>query len=277
MLTHKGDSVTTHRFAEAAEWGVCGAEDRHFWGSLCGPEINTQTPSSQIIRWSFNCQCQMVPWSLRRKANLRLKRRVTHDCMSAPSKHHISLVYGAVERRGEHLNAPVLKFHIGEGLFLFHSTHHIFCATRLLRVSHTTLQLWEGAHIKVQRDVKMKSSRCSLLWYYKLLLASHACILFNFNSCSRGFTTWFEGSKEESVLVSIFDKWLFINQANQGNLSMTLIYSSGALGRSTTFVKCCGVSDENIFSHNLSIWSKDEEKAKKQHQNLEVPDPLLQC
>lgn len=58
---------------------------------------------------------------------------------------------------------------------------------------------------------------------------------------------------------------------------MTLIYSSGALGRSTTFVTCCDVSDENISSHNLSIWSKDEEKAKKkQHQNLEVPDPLLQ-
>lgn len=192
MLTNRGDRVTIHRFAKAAEWGVFGAEDRRFWRSLCGPEKNTWTLSSQIIRWSFSCQCQTVPWSLKRKANLHPERGVIRGCMSAPSKHHISLVYGAAAHRGEHLNAPVLKFHIAEGLFLFHSTPHISCATRLLRIFHTTLQLWAGAHIKVQRDVKMKSSRCSLLWYYKLLLASHTCILLNFNSCYRGFTHGFK-------------------------------------------------------------------------------------
>lgn len=46
------------------------------------------------------------------------------------------------------------------------------------------------------------------------------------------------GSKEESALVSIFDKWLFFNKANQVNFSVTVIYSSGALGRSITFVTC---------------------------------------
>lgn len=47
-LTNRGDRVTTHGFAEAMEWEVFGAEDGHFWRSLCGPEINTQTQNHQM-------------------------------------------------------------------------------------------------------------------------------------------------------------------------------------------------------------------------------------
>lgn len=138
---------------------------------------------------------------------------------------------------------------------LFHSTPHIFCATRFSIPPCSS----ERVHIL----------KCREMWKWNLPDAAFCDITNFYWPHTRAYfltlIVALVGSQldlrvqRKSLSSSIFDKWLFINQANLGNFSMTLIYSSGALGRSITFVICCDVSDENIPSSNLSIWSKDEE------------------
>lgn len=49
VLAHTADAIGADGATGAAEWGVIGAEDRCFWGSVCGPTTNTP-PSSQITK-----------------------------------------------------------------------------------------------------------------------------------------------------------------------------------------------------------------------------------